>query len=192
MEKDMKVTVVIPTRNEEPTIAEIIEGCKPYADEILVIDGHSTDRTREIAKELGVRVEFDVVVERKGRTAGRLELGENRLDAVTRGQRPRGRSRSGRYLHPFRPVVFFVVETHRVGARHVEVQFYLDATGHRVVVVYEKGAFQSGVFGFGRTLVAASAYETDHGEHEQRAEKHFRHGSLPSLKQVCSPEPDAL
>ena len=57
--KEMRVTVVIPTRNEEPTIAEIIDGCKHYADEILVIDGHSTDRTREIAKEKGVRVEFD-------------------------------------------------------------------------------------------------------------------------------------
>ena len=55
----MKVTVVIPTRNEEPTIAEIIEGCRPYADELLVIDGHSTDKTREIAKEHGARVEFD-------------------------------------------------------------------------------------------------------------------------------------
>lgn len=59
MENGQKITVVIPTRNEEQTIAEIIEGCKPYADEVLVIDGHSTDKTREIAKELGVRVEFD-------------------------------------------------------------------------------------------------------------------------------------
>ena len=55
----MKVTVVIPTKNEGKTIAEIIEGCKPYADEVLVIDGHSTDRTWEIAKEHGARVEFD-------------------------------------------------------------------------------------------------------------------------------------
>jgi dolichol-phosphate mannosyltransferase len=54
-----KITVVIPTRNEEPTIAEIIEGCRPYADELLVIDGHSTDRTRDIAKEHDARVEFD-------------------------------------------------------------------------------------------------------------------------------------
>jgi dolichol-phosphate mannosyltransferase len=59
MEEKMKVSVVIPTRNEEPTIAEIIEGCRPYADELLVIDGHSTDKTREIAKEHGARVEFD-------------------------------------------------------------------------------------------------------------------------------------
>lgn len=59
MESNKKLTVVIPTRNEEPTIAEIIEGCRPYADEILVIDGYSTDKTREIAKEHGARVEFD-------------------------------------------------------------------------------------------------------------------------------------
>ena len=59
MENEQKITVVIPTRNEEPTIAEIIEGCRPYADELLVIDGHSTDRTRDIAKEHDARVEFD-------------------------------------------------------------------------------------------------------------------------------------
>lgn len=55
----MKISVVIPTKNEEKTIAEIIDGVKPYADEILVIDGHSTDKTREIALSKGVRVELD-------------------------------------------------------------------------------------------------------------------------------------
>jgi glycosyltransferase involved in cell wall biosynthesis len=54
-----KLTVVIPTLNEEMTIARIIEGCKPYVDEILVVDGHSRDRTREIAESLGVKVILD-------------------------------------------------------------------------------------------------------------------------------------
>ena len=54
-----KITVVIPTLNEEATIAQIIEGCKPYADELLVVDGHSHDRTREIAERLGVKVILD-------------------------------------------------------------------------------------------------------------------------------------
>jgi glycosyltransferase involved in cell wall biosynthesis len=51
-----RLSVVIPTLNEEATIAGIIEGCKPHADEIIVVDGHSADRTRQIAEELGVRV----------------------------------------------------------------------------------------------------------------------------------------
>jgi glycosyltransferase involved in cell wall biosynthesis len=46
---DCGVTVVIPTKNEEGAIADIIEAVRPYANEILVVDGHSTDRTRDIA-----------------------------------------------------------------------------------------------------------------------------------------------
>jgi dolichol-phosphate mannosyltransferase len=56
---DMKISVVIPTRNEEGMIKEIIEGCRPYADELMVVDGHSTDKTREIAEAAGVKVILD-------------------------------------------------------------------------------------------------------------------------------------
>jgi len=55
----LTTTVVIPTRNEEKTIAEIIEQCRPYADEVLVVDGHSKDKTREIAEGLGIRAVLD-------------------------------------------------------------------------------------------------------------------------------------
>ncbi|MCK5515119.1 MAG: glycosyltransferase family 2 protein [Deltaproteobacteria bacterium] len=56
---ESKISIVIPTLDEEDTIAEIIEGCKPYGDEILVVDGHSRDRTREVAENLGVKVILD-------------------------------------------------------------------------------------------------------------------------------------
>jgi dolichol-phosphate mannosyltransferase len=56
---DAGVTVVIPTRDEEGLIAEIIDAVRPHATEILVVDGHSTDRTREIAAAKGVRVILD-------------------------------------------------------------------------------------------------------------------------------------
>jgi glycosyltransferase involved in cell wall biosynthesis len=56
---DAGVTVVIPTKNEEGLIAEIIGAARPHAAEILVVDGHSTDRTREIAAEMGARVILD-------------------------------------------------------------------------------------------------------------------------------------
>jgi len=58
------VTAVIPARNEEPSIAEIIERTRPFCDELIVVDGHSKDRTAAIAEGLGVRVVKD---NRKGK-----------------------------------------------------------------------------------------------------------------------------
>jgi dolichol-phosphate mannosyltransferase len=54
-----RITVVIPTRDEEGMIAEMVESVRPYADEILVVDGHSKDRTREIAAAHQARVILD-------------------------------------------------------------------------------------------------------------------------------------
>ena len=54
-----RVTVVIPTRDEEGLIGEIIDAVRPACDEVLVVDGHSTDRTREIALEHQARVVLD-------------------------------------------------------------------------------------------------------------------------------------
>jgi dolichol-phosphate mannosyltransferase len=50
---------VIPTRDEEGLIGTIIDEVRPYADEVLVIDGHSRDRTRDIAAARGARVVLD-------------------------------------------------------------------------------------------------------------------------------------
>src|SRR5207244_87553 len=57
--RSAQVTVVIPTKNEEGLIAEIIHAARPHAAEVLVVDGHSTDRTREIAAGMGARVVLD-------------------------------------------------------------------------------------------------------------------------------------
>ncbi|MFC1711532.1 glycosyltransferase family 2 protein [Patescibacteria group bacterium] len=54
-----KITIVIPTKNEQETIAEVIKQCKKYANQIIVVDGHSIDKTRSIAKSLGVKVILD-------------------------------------------------------------------------------------------------------------------------------------
>ena len=61
---ESKISIVIPTLDEEDTVAEIIEGCKPYGDEVIVVDAHSRDRTREVAESLGVKVILD---NRKGK-----------------------------------------------------------------------------------------------------------------------------
>lgn len=54
-----KITIVIPTKNEELTIGEIIGQVRPHVDEVLIVDGHSKDRTREIAARAGARVVLD-------------------------------------------------------------------------------------------------------------------------------------
>jgi len=51
------VCVLVPTLNEEDAIAEVIGEFRAMGFEnILVIDGHSSDRTVELAKEAGARV----------------------------------------------------------------------------------------------------------------------------------------
>ena len=54
----MKVVVIFPARNEGKTIAKCIEEAKhsKFKPEILVIDGYSTDNTREEAESVGATV----------------------------------------------------------------------------------------------------------------------------------------
>lgn len=51
------VCVLIPTLNEAGSIREVIEGFRSMGfQDILVIDGHSTDGTPDLAREAGARV----------------------------------------------------------------------------------------------------------------------------------------
>lgn len=59
MKEDAKISVIIPAKNESVTIKDVIVGVKPYADELLVVDGHSTDTTREVSESLGAKVILD-------------------------------------------------------------------------------------------------------------------------------------
>jgi glycosyltransferase involved in cell wall biosynthesis len=49
------LTAIIPTYNEEATLRDCLESVR-FADEILVVDSFSTDRTLDIAREHGVRI----------------------------------------------------------------------------------------------------------------------------------------
>lgn len=53
-----KLSVIILTKNSENDIADCIESVKSLTDEIIVIDDNSTDRTADLARHLGARVEI--------------------------------------------------------------------------------------------------------------------------------------
>ena len=54
--ENVKVSVVIPAKNEAAAIRDIIKEAKKHAFEVLVIDGNSQDATRKIAEEEGAKV----------------------------------------------------------------------------------------------------------------------------------------
>ncbi len=47
--KNNKITVIVPTLNEEAALGEVLKSVKKYGDEVIVIDSHSKDNTRKIA-----------------------------------------------------------------------------------------------------------------------------------------------
>jgi len=51
-----RLSVVLAVRNEEENIARCLNSVRDIADEIIVVDEHSTDKTREIAEGLGAKV----------------------------------------------------------------------------------------------------------------------------------------
>jgi glycosyltransferase involved in cell wall biosynthesis len=51
----MKISAVIITYNEEQNIRRCLESLQPVADEIVVVDSFSTDKTKDICSEFNVR-----------------------------------------------------------------------------------------------------------------------------------------
>jgi glycosyltransferase involved in cell wall biosynthesis len=51
-----KISVIINTLNEEENLPHAIASVKGFADEIVVVDMHSDDKTPDIAKNLGAKV----------------------------------------------------------------------------------------------------------------------------------------
>jgi len=64
----LKVIAIVPTLNEEKGLPLVLAGLKKQGvSEIVVVDGHSTDRTVTIAKKAGARI---ILQEGKGKGAG--------------------------------------------------------------------------------------------------------------------------
>lgn len=54
-----KISTVIPTLNEEKNLPKLLKELSKHADEIIVVDGYSKDKTVKIAKKFGSKVIFD-------------------------------------------------------------------------------------------------------------------------------------
>jgi len=51
-----RLSVLIPCKNEARNLRPCVESVRGLADEIVVADSGSTDRTREIARAMGCRL----------------------------------------------------------------------------------------------------------------------------------------
>jgi len=68
----MKVTLIVPTLNEVVGLKEIMPKVKPeWYDQLLIVDGNSTDGTIEYAREQGWQV---IVQKKKGMRNAYMEL----------------------------------------------------------------------------------------------------------------------
>ena len=52
----MRVSVVLAVFNEEDVLGKCLESVKDLADDVVIVDGGSTDKTVEIAKKFGTKV----------------------------------------------------------------------------------------------------------------------------------------
>src|SRR2546427_13223853 len=87
------ISAILITYNEQSDLPEALESLRDVADEIVVVDSGSTDRTGELAQEFGARVvsrPFSNFGEQKNFAAGQaahawllsLDAGERRGGAL--------------------------------------------------------------------------------------------------------------
>lgn len=53
------ISIIVPARNEAEGIGNIIRELQQFSNDIIVVDGHSQDGTREIARNRGAKVILD-------------------------------------------------------------------------------------------------------------------------------------
>jgi len=67
MEKGLSITALVCTLNEEETLPHVLPRIPDWVDEVLLVDGHSTDKTVTVAKRLRPNVR---IVHQPGRGKG--------------------------------------------------------------------------------------------------------------------------
>src|SRR5262245_53157186 len=53
------ISAIIPAKNEGDVLLEVAESVRKYCDEVIIVDGHSTDGSAEIARQRGFTVLTD-------------------------------------------------------------------------------------------------------------------------------------
>ncbi len=53
------ISIVVPARNEELSLGAVLAEAVSFGDEVIVVDGRSTDQTTKIARQFGARVVVD-------------------------------------------------------------------------------------------------------------------------------------
>ena len=51
-----KLSIALAVYNEESTLGECLESIRSIADEIVIVDGSSTDKTVEVATKYGAKI----------------------------------------------------------------------------------------------------------------------------------------
>jgi glycosyltransferase involved in cell wall biosynthesis len=59
MSEANKISLVIPTLNEERNLDVVLQSLPENINEIIVVDGYSNDKTIEVAKKYGAKIIFD-------------------------------------------------------------------------------------------------------------------------------------
>ena len=78
MDKPVKISAVIITYNEEKNIGRCLDSVREVADEIVVVDSYSTDKTREICSSMNAKVlqhRFEGHIEQKNYAVSRAGYG---------------------------------------------------------------------------------------------------------------------